>query len=68
MMMTNPTMEFKCRKCGGEIIYDDNYDGCFDGSRMYAYWYGHCDACEQSYKWCEVYELESIKNLEEDNN
>lgn len=63
--MTNSIDEFKCRKCGGDIIYNDEYDESFDGSKVYAYWYGCCKDCGQAYNWCEVYTLESIEDFRE---
>lgn len=63
--MTNPIDEFKCRKCGGDIIYDDLLNEDYAESKIYADWSGNCKDCGKMYIWREVYTFESIKDFEE---
>jgi hypothetical protein len=55
----------KCPKCGGSIMWDDTYDSFTSDEVHLEYCRGHCDKCDQDYKWIEEYIYSRQIDLEE---
>ncbi len=58
--------ELKCKKCGGELVYDECFDTEYLGEDVFFLVLGHCEKCETYYSWHEVYKFSHYEELQMD--
>ena len=55
-----------CPHCGCVLNFVEHYNHYNDGSEALFFARGYCPECRQSYRWTDVYTLNRIEDLEED--
>lgn len=56
-------MEARCPYCNSLLNEDDVFDFETSVSQAIEYVVGHCDNCDRSFQWRNVYEFKGIENL-----
>ena len=55
-----------CPHCGVELNFDDHYDMYDDGDRIIVKAIGCCPNCRKNFRWGDVYILQCLQELEEE--
>ena len=57
----------KCPNCGREFYAQETIDTEWEQNAYYDYVIGTCPNCRKTYTWTEVYTLERVEDIQEDN-